>query len=389
MPVNIPDWVRQFFTKITSRKRRFDPNAQLPSFENITRDAEVLLSYAATAGITLPESDLKILTVPHNHSQIEVVSAYGRVADRLQPVTAFTLRRFFSNYRQTLRFYVICGVVFAFIVVFFSLLTFISSSLSDSLKTEIDLANSKAVTLQTHLEIPQDITPPPIIRKPFTPTPVYSLQDFLTDLQQFAISVRFIDSRAVELNHLVFFLGVEDPFKYQRNDPLWHGQFELDPKVNPTDNFVLILTTYQQVRAYAQNLRDGVTFWYGGVTASILPVLYAIFGVCALSLRRMQVAIRDKTFADFGSKEHVLVAVIAGMLITLFSGVFVTSGVSLPPLALAFLAGYSSDAFFQILEGVLRPRGAQPAGAQPAGAQPAGAQPAGAQPAGAQPTGAP
>jgi hypothetical protein len=103
-----------------------------------------------------------------------------------------------------------------------------------------------------------------------------------------------------------------------------------------------------------------VTFWYGGVAASILPVLYAILGVSALSLRRMQVAIRDKTFADTGTKEHVLVAVIAGMIITLFMPLFSTSSVSLSPLALAFLAGYSSDAFFQVLEGILRPRSASP-----------------------------
>jgi hypothetical protein len=365
-------WLRQLFTRIASwkPKRRFDPNAQLPSFENIERDAEVLLSYAATVGITLSEPDVKILTDTKNHNKLDVISAYSRVASRLLPVTAFTLRKFFLNYRQTLRFYVVCGGLLAVVVVFFSLLTFISSSLSDSIKTEIDLANSKAVILQTHLEIPVDITPPPIIRKPFAPTAVYSLQDFLTDLQQFAISVRFIDSRALELRHLVAFLGISDPFKDQRNDPLWHGQFELDPRVNPTDNFVVILTTYQQVRAFAQNLRDGVTFWYGGVAASILPALYAVLGVCALSLRRIQVAIRDKTFADVGTKEHVLVAVIAGMLIALFSGLFITSGVSLSPLALAFLAGYSSDAFFNILEGVLRPRaGSQAVNTQTVGPQ--------------------
>jgi hypothetical protein len=155
----------------------------------------------------------------------------------------------------------------------------------------------------------------------------------------------------------VFFLGLSDPLSEFRSYPkLLHGKLELDPKANPTANFAEMLDTYQQVRAYAQNLRDGVTFWYGGVAASVLPILYAILGVCALSLRRIQVAIRDKTFADSGAKEHVLVAVIAGMLISLFSPLFVTSGVSLPPLALAFLAGYSSDAFFQVLEGVLRSR---------------------------------
>jgi hypothetical protein len=155
----------------------------------------------------------------------------------------------------------------------------------------------------------------------------------------------------------VFFLGVTDPFADQRSDPqLFEGQFELDPRTTASRSFLTVLETYQKVRAYAQNLRDGVTFWYGGVTASILPVLYAILGVCALSLRKIQVALRDKTFGEIGTREHMVVAVIAGMLITLFSGLFVTSGVSLSPLAWSFLAGYSSDAFFQILEGVIRSR---------------------------------
>jgi uncharacterized membrane protein YeaQ/YmgE (transglycosylase-associated protein family) len=169
------------------------------------------------------------------------------------------------------------------------------------------------------------------------------------------------------------FQEIKDPFADIRVSPdfvnFLHGKFELEPKDPPESNFARLLQTYQQVRAWAHNLRDAVTFWSGGVGASILPVLYAILGVCALSLRRMQVAIRDKTFSDSSAKEHMVVAVIAGMMITLFSGLFTTSGVSLPPLALAFLAGYSSDAFFRVLEGVIGPR-APSAANSPAGGTP-------------------
>jgi hypothetical protein len=35
----------------------FDPRTQLLSFENVIRDAELLLSYAATAGIALNQTD--------------------------------------------------------------------------------------------------------------------------------------------------------------------------------------------------------------------------------------------------------------------------------------------------------------------------------------------
>ena len=343
----------------------FDVKAQLPSFENIVGDAELLLSYAATAGIALNDSDVKILTSAieeyrkaqpgslvnsRDLNYADIILAYSRVAKTLLPVTAFTLRQFFSGFRGTVRFYVVWGVTYAILVVLASLLIFVSSVISDSIKTEIDVANSKAITLRAHLERPQ--------QGANLPSPNYSEQDLLIDLQQLAVSVRSIDGRSRQLSYLVFFLGISDPFAGIRSDPAaMHKAFELDPALaDPQKDFVRIVDTYQDVRAYAQSLRDGVTFWYGGIAASILPIFYAILGVCAWSLRRMQVAIRDKTFADTGAKEHLLVAVIAGMLISLFSGLFASSGVSLSPLAWAFLAGYSSDAFFQILEGVIRPR---------------------------------
>ena len=277
--------------------------------------------------------------------------AYSRVAKLLFPVTAFTLRKFFSGFRGTVAFYVWAGVFFTILVVFASLLIFVSTAMSDSVKTDIDLANSKAITLRAHFESPRQGSNLPS-------STTYSEQDLLIDLQLFSISVRSVDGRALQLSHLVFFSGIKDPFGEIRSDPAkMHEKFELDPKLaNPDEDFVRIVGTYQDVRAYAQGLRDWVTFWYGGIAATILPILYAILGVCAWSLRRIQIAIRDKTFADTGAKEHMLVAIIAGMLISLFSGLFASSGVSLSPLAWAFLAGYASDAFFQVLEGVVRAR---------------------------------
>jgi hypothetical protein len=360
--LRLPD-LRRLFEKGTSRA--FDPNAALPSFENMTRDVDVLLSYAATAGISLRDADVTNLTSSENN-KTAFIQSYSRVALALIPVTAFALRKFFASYRQNVRFYVIGGILLAIIVIFFSLFTFISTAISDSLRTEIDLANSKIINLLTHLA-DKDGTLPHSNPTPFAASTNYSLQDLTMDLQQFATSLRSIDSRAKQLHRLVYLLPVKvtDPFEQIRLSPDPATRFELKAEDQPETNFARLLPKYQQVREYAQDLRDAVTFWSGGVATSILPVLYAILGVCALSLRRIQVAIRDKTFSDSSAKEHMVVAVIAGMMITLFSGLFTTSGLSLPPLALAFLAGYSSDAFFRILEGVIGPRAAS-ASNQPA-----------------------
>jgi hypothetical protein len=186
------------------------------------------------------------------------------------------------------------------------------------------------------------------------------------DLQQFAVSSRSIYDRAIQLHHLIFFSAIPDPFASIRSDKRpterekeMHNLFDFDPALaNPyTADFPRILRTYQAVRAYAESLREFVTFWYGGMAASILPVFYALLGASAWSLRQTQIKIRAKTFDNADAKSaQYLVAAIAGTVIGLFSGLFVSSGVSLSPLALAFLAGYSSDVLFQVLDGVLRTR---------------------------------
>ena len=176
------------------------------------------------------------------------------------------------------------------------------------------------------------------------------------DLQQLAISMRSIYGRAKQLSYLVFLAGIDDPVPAIKSD---EGEKPLELNVRKTDfeNFEKIVPEYQAVRAYAQALRDAVAFWYGGLASSILPVFYALLGASAWSLRRMQIGLRERTLASFGgSSAQMLVAAIAGTVISLFSGLFASSAVSLSPLAWAFLAGYSSDSLFQVLDGVMRTR---------------------------------
>ena len=156
-----------------------------------------------------------------------------------------------------------------------------------------------------------------------------------------------------------------------RSDPeLMRKYFELDSaSASRYTDFIRILNTYQPVRAYAQNLREFVTFWYGGFAASILPVCYALLGVSAWTLRQMQISIQARTIVGGTKSGRMLVAAIAGTIIGLFSGLFVSSGASLSPLAWAFLAGYSSDTLFQLLDGVLRTRTRNDAVAQTVPAQ--------------------
>jgi len=145
--------------------------------------------------------------------------------------------------------------VLAVIVVVFSLFTFISSAISDSIKTDIDLANSKTIILLTHLSDPDGTLPDK--PKPFVGSTTYSLQDLLIDLQQFATSLRSIDSRARQLHRLVQWLPVNatDPFEQTdlSKDAANSLQGELEAKTSPEANFARLLPIYQQVRIRAKS----------------------------------------------------------------------------------------------------------------------------------------
>jgi len=101
----IPLWGRQ----ITRHTNSFTPLDQIPSFESIICNAELLISYAANAGIQLDDNDIKFLASAveeykttgkhHTTSSIaDVLCIYSRVASRL-PIDPPTLIQFFFPIR--------------------------------------------------------------------------------------------------------------------------------------------------------------------------------------------------------------------------------------------------------------------------------------------------
>jgi hypothetical protein len=113
MDLAIPLNWRQIFTR-TTPSDAVDRKAEIPSFEHIIQDAQLLLSYAATTGTTLNDVDVKILNDEiqkasvdklGNHNYTDALLAYSRIAKQLLPVTAYTLRECFVRSQQTMRFY--------------------------------------------------------------------------------------------------------------------------------------------------------------------------------------------------------------------------------------------------------------------------------------------
>lgn len=113
------------------------------------------------------------------------------------------------------------------------------------------------------------------------------------------------------------------------------------------------IAIYQQIRATAKYAQDNILTFVGMMTGFVLPILYALLGATAAILRKL----RDDTaaclfhpeYSKVANRSHITTAVIVGITIGLFSD-FVQEGQTLSPLAIAFVAGYASDKFFQFID---------------------------------------
>jgi hypothetical protein len=172
-------------------------------------------------------------------------------------------------------------------------------------------------------------------------------------LQQFATANRLLYARANLLNGFVLKAEL-DPFA---GDSLYEQRaaFELPAKLEdkeiPEAGFSKI-ATYQEIRGYAKNVQQMNLVIYGAITAFVLPILYALLGACAYGLRALSEQTTARTYRpSYAALARIVIAMIAGLVVGLFNNF--TQGVSLSPLAIAFLVGYAVEVFFSFLDAFL------------------------------------
>jgi hypothetical protein len=336
-------------------------------FIDALEDAERLLKYASEVGIDIEDEvrDHVLLaraavTAGWDEPTIaNLLTALAKLAARLKPVTAESLKAWEADARPTVRHHLRVTILLAVFIVPFSLASFVATAISNSIKADIVVANDLAVTLRAQLG------PPPggaaasaASTAPAAGTSAAGTPDatIVSELQQFATTIRTIDARARQLNVLVLFIE-RDPFAAIRKDPAkLHTTFQL-PSGLPS--FVTAAddrtTVYQDVRYFAQNLVDDVSFFYGAISACVLPALYALLGTCAYLLRSFEQQMANRTFtASEANSARFLIAAIGGAVVGLFNNFTIGQGASISPLAIAFLVGYAVDVFFAFLEGMLQ-----------------------------------
>ena len=321
-------------------------------------DAERLLKYASEVGIPIDDDSRNNILRARTASSTgwdevtaaNMLAALGTLAAKLKPVTAASLKA--CSGRPTVRKYWIVSICLAAIIVPFSVASFVTSAISNTIKTDIVAANDLAVKLRAQLG-----PAPPAERTDATSLgTAISDATVITELQQFASDIREIDAGARQLRVLLLGAGI-DPFSKIRKDPkAIHDTFQLPEGLK---DFAWAAgqrtTVYQDVRYFGQSLVDDVGVFYGAITTCILPVLYALLGTCAYLLRRFEQQISLRTYTpSVADAPQFLIAGIGGAVVGLFNNFAIGQAISIPPLAIAFLMGYAVDVFFAFLEGTIQ-----------------------------------
>jgi hypothetical protein len=349
-------------------------------FTEALEDAERLLKYAAELGIPVDDQVRdRILqaraTIDEGWDEetaSHVLIALSALSARLKPITAASLKACSVSTRSTVRNYLAVAILLAIVIVPFSIASFLSSAISTTIRADIATANDLAVKLRAELG------PPAAMGQPASPKPATATNpdnsEVISQLQQYAAAIRSIDQRARQLNALVLH-AEQDPYREIRsNKQKVHDTFQLPSGLADFSQASLERTdVYQYVRYFAQSTLDDVSFFYGAITACVLPVLYALLGTCAYLLRTFEQQMATRTFMpSIANSARFLIAAIGGAVVGLFSNFAIGQGASIPPLAIAFLVGYAVDVFFAFLEGVIQSFTRSSAGAGPSASAPAG-----------------
>jgi hypothetical protein len=332
-------------------------------------DAERLLKYAAEAGVTIDDGTCNDIVQARTYRGGEwtetaaaaLLAALTKLSAQLKPVTAESLKACRDERCHAVRGYLGWAICLATVIVPFSFASFVTSGFSDAIRKDVTSANELAIKLVAQLH--------PAAAAVSTTTgaggssaseipPGLSVVELVGELQQFASLIRSIDDRARRLNAFVFFFET-DPYagirKGHRSE--LRAAFQLPAELpkhleEAADDRVFV---YQNVRTFAQSLQDDVATFYGAIATCLLPVLYALLGTCAYLLRCFEQEMTTRTYIPSSANSaRFLIAAISGGVVGLFNNFTVTQGASIPPLALAFLAGYAVDVFFSFLEGLLQ-----------------------------------
>ena len=210
-----------------------------PNFSRVLDDAMLLLTHAAETGTNVDEiTRASILSAKAAANPnwdfpgaANLLAALSALAAKFKPVTADSLRASSSSLvNPDIRSLRLWTSILTVPIVLFSVLSFVSSSISTTVRTDVTTANELLVKLRAELGAPNAPTAG-TPEKPALPAGLIE-GDVLTQLQQYASTVRAIDARSRQLNWFV--LNAEhDPYANYR----WNRKLNSEHRL-PATHFV-------------------------------------------------------------------------------------------------------------------------------------------------------
>jgi hypothetical protein len=308
-------------------------------YANILNKAELLLTYAADNGIEVGEAERRAVynfRLTDNKDQTaDIVDglylAYTKLSKAVTPRTAESITETARERNRGVQKYRKIALFLSLFVIPFSVLSFVSSAISTKIGQEIDDGNSLILqlreTLGPNFAENQD---------------KLNSADTIMKVQQLSTTMRALHETGNEIGYTLFGLMPSSPPDPEAIEAGLRDVAKTITKMIPE---------FQGLRQYGQMGRDLVAVIYGAISTCILPVLYALLGVCAKLLGQFEQQIRTRTYVQSeANSAHFVVAAIAGGVVGLFNNFTLGQSASVPPLALAFLIGFSVDVFLSFLD---------------------------------------
>jgi hypothetical protein len=343
-------------------------------------DTHMLLAYAASSGVTIePEVSEAIAHARAAqerqdwNADIEAKfwPAKSKLSLSVKPVTVDSLAAGkVGAAANATRRYFLSTVILAAIIVPISIVMFINTAVSNDVGNLLKENDTAAIALHEQLVNYQSALEQ-ATRTVGDRTDQKGNAANLPGMSQALLSPNLVDKLAqfarvsrqifAESQVLNFFIldAVREPGWASADEKTRRANLEIDVRAGDragnglypsiTDQGFEKLGTYQDIRAFARQTQQLNLVIYGAITAYVLPVAYSLLGACAFALRSMAAQTGTKTYQpSYSNRARLIIALIAGTVVGLFNNF--TQGVSVSPLAIAFLVGYAVEVFFSFLD---------------------------------------
>lgn len=298
--------------------------------------------------------------------------AFNKLCDKIKPVTIDCLcaqcrnrerRRWLfwkSNTLESLgercsRQYISTLVVLLLIAVPLQLLVWVYSNQSQEISKQLGAIGTNVDSLQRKCD-------ELLVRLPANAVP--QGRDDMMALFQVESEESLLTQRTVSLRQATHVL--HNWIHFNVGDPAPEAAASTSaPKAKPdwSENCNAIVTAANLQKDRSDDLLGKASLWGAILLQFVLPILFGTIGALAYVLRNTSDQIKSATFsstAPIRNWVRIMLGALMGLVIGLFTGL--STNVSLPPLALAFLAGYGVEAVFSMFDrliGQLKKAGAK------------------------------